>query len=64
MRLLRALGLLEGLDVAIPESVRLPIAELERERRRMRRRVRARRERPGEPGGRRWTWGDESRGTR
>jgi transcriptional regulator with XRE-family HTH domain len=63
VRLLRTLGLLEGLDAAIPESVRLPIAQLERERRRPRQRARARREPPGEPGGKRWIWGDESRGT-
>lgn len=58
VRLLRALGLLEALDAAIPESLRLPIAELEREQRRIRRRARPRREPPRqrtEP----WTWGEE-----
>jgi transcriptional regulator with XRE-family HTH domain len=60
-KLLRTLGLLEALDAAIPESVRLPIAELEREQRRTRRRARARRDEPREePRGKRWTWGDES----
>lgn len=58
VRLLRTLGLLEALDVAIPESVRLPIAELEREQRRTRRRARARRAPPREPR-ERWTWNDE-----
>lgn len=64
VRLLRTLGLLEALDAAIPESVRLPIAELEREQRRARRRARPRRpartqpEPPQEPR-ERWTWDDE-----
>ncbi len=69
VRLLRTLGLLEGLDLAIPESVRLPIAQLERERRtRTRARARARGraiERPrtsGEPPTEQsWTWGDRPR---
>jgi transcriptional regulator with XRE-family HTH domain len=61
VRLLRTLDLLGALDDAIPESVRLPIAELEREqRRKTRQRVRARRELPSETQGERWTWGDES----
>ena len=34
IKLLRALELLAGLDVAVPESLELPIARLERERRR------------------------------
>ncbi len=71
IKLLRTLGLLEALDVAIPESVRLPIAELEREQRRTRRRARARRKAAEEsrqeareqPRPKRWTWGDESHGT-
>lgn len=63
VKLLRVLGLLEALDAAVPESVRLPIAELEREQRRTRQRARARREPPPDPRGRRWTWGDESRRT-
>lgn len=63
VRLLRTLGMLEALDTAIPESVRLPIAELERQRRRTRRRARARSEPQEEPRTKRWTWGDESRGT-
>jgi transcriptional regulator with XRE-family HTH domain len=63
VRLLRTLGLLEALDAAIPETIKLPIAQLERERRRTRRRARARREPPVEPGGKRWTWGDEASAT-
>ena len=34
IKLLRTLGLLGGLDVAVPESIDLPIAQLEREQRR------------------------------
>ena len=62
IRLLRALGLLEALDVAIPESIDLPIAQLERERS-DRKRARARAE-PGrhsrltDP----WAWGDQPGG--
>ncbi len=56
VRLLRTLGLLEGLDAAIPESVRWPIAQLERERRRTRRRARARRQ-PAEQTP--WTWAED-----
>jgi transcriptional regulator with XRE-family HTH domain len=58
-RLLRTLGLLEGLDAAIPESIELPIAELERERHGTRGRARARREPQGPATERAWTWGDE-----
>jgi transcriptional regulator with XRE-family HTH domain len=39
LKLLRTLGLLGGLDAAIPESIDLPIAQLEREQRRTRRRA-------------------------
>jgi transcriptional regulator with XRE-family HTH domain len=60
IKLLRALGLLAGLDVAIPESIDLPIAQLEREQRKTRRRARGSRggssaESAEEP----WRWGDE-----
>jgi transcriptional regulator with XRE-family HTH domain len=60
IKLLRTLGLLAGLDLAIPESIDLPIAQLEREQRKIRRRARGRRggrhvESAEEP----WTWGDE-----
>ena len=43
IKLLRALGLLAGLDLAVPESIDLPIAQLEREQRRIRRRASGRR---------------------
>ena len=43
IKLLRTLGLLAGLDLAIPESIDLPIAQLEREQRKIRRRARGRR---------------------
>lgn len=59
VRLLRTLGLLEGLDAAIPESVRLPIAQLEREQRGTRRRARPPRRPPDEAAGEPWSWGDE-----
>ncbi|MGA2164826.1 MAG: helix-turn-helix transcriptional regulator [Solirubrobacteraceae bacterium] len=58
IKLLRALGLLGGLDVAIPESIDLPIAQLEREQRKRRRRASGG-HRPAEPPGQPWTWGDE-----
>jgi len=66
VKLLRTLGLLEGLDAAIPESIELPIAQLERERRSRRRasgrghaRTRTRNRPPAEPAEESWTWGDE-----
>ena len=63
IKLLRALGLLSALDAALPESVDLPIAELEREQRRTRRRARGRRGgldgRLAEPAEQTWRWGDE-----
>jgi transcriptional regulator with XRE-family HTH domain len=62
LRVLRTLGLLEGIDAAIPESVRLPIAQLERERRKTRRRARAHREHGAEPSEKPWTWGEEPGG--
>ncbi|HSZ14833.1 MAG TPA: helix-turn-helix transcriptional regulator [Solirubrobacteraceae bacterium] len=68
IKLLRTLGLLEGLDAAVPESIELPIARLEREQREQRkgrRRASGRRSGhvrdPAAPGGRSWTWGDEPR---
>ena len=69
IKVLRTLGLLPGLDAAIPEKVILPIARLEREQRgKTRQRVRARVR--GDDGGgsdeslppgagKPWTWGDE-----
>jgi transcriptional regulator with XRE-family HTH domain len=63
IKLLRTLGLLAGLDLAVPESIDLPIAQLEREQRKIRRRARGRRggrsaestEATQEP----WRWGGE-----
>jgi len=62
IKLLRALGLLAGLDVAVPESIDLPIAQLEREQHKLRRRARGRRgrrgDRPTESDGEPWSWGE------
>ncbi|HEY7934952.1 MAG TPA: helix-turn-helix domain-containing protein, partial [Solirubrobacteraceae bacterium] len=63
IKLLRTLGLLGGLDLAVPEAINLPIARLEREQRKIRRRARGRRgdrtagstEAAQEP----WRWGNE-----
>lgn len=65
IKLLRALGLLGALDAAVPESIELPIARLERGQPGVRRRVRHGRRQPPnqqpddgsqpEP----WRWGDE-----
>jgi hypothetical protein len=63
IKLLRTLGLLGALDLAVPESIDLPIARLEREQRKIRRRGRGRRGAPSadsteatqEP----WRWGRE-----
>src|SRR6202012_4329077 len=60
VKLLRALKLLGGLDAAIPESIELPIAKLEREQRKLRRRARARRSREDDPPPRPWRWGAEA----
>jgi putative transcriptional regulator len=68
IKLLRALELLGGLDVAIPESIDLPIAQLEREQRKRRRRARGEGGAGSGGGGpigydaaaeRPWTWGEE-----
>jgi transcriptional regulator with XRE-family HTH domain len=63
IKLLRTLGLLAGLELAIPESIDLPIAQLEREQRKIRRRARGRRGRRGgqhvESADEPWKWGDE-----
>jgi transcriptional regulator with XRE-family HTH domain len=66
IKLLRTLGLLGGLDAAVPESINLPIAQLEREQRKIRRRASGRGhppadsgERPSESSERPWRWGDE-----
>jgi transcriptional regulator with XRE-family HTH domain len=61
IKLLRTLGLLGAFDVAVPESITLPIAQLEREQRRTRKRASGGRRGPtAEPGDTQWTWGDES----
>lgn len=61
VKLLRALGLLAGLDAAVPESIELPIAKLEREQRKLRKRARGRRNPDPDPDvqSRPWKWGDE-----
>jgi putative transcriptional regulator len=62
IKLLRALELLAGLDFAIPESIDLPVAQLEREQRKRRRRARGRRGHrggpPAESAEEPWRWGD------
>jgi transcriptional regulator with XRE-family HTH domain len=66
IKLLRTLELLGGLDSAIPASISLPIAQLEREQHKVRRRASGRRRShpPTEAGERPWTWGDEPDGSR
>ena len=60
LKLLRTLSLLGGLDAAVPESIELPIAQLERERRKVRRRASGRRgRRPAAPAEQPWRWGEE-----
>jgi transcriptional regulator with XRE-family HTH domain len=63
VKLLRALGLLGVLESAVPESVELPIAELER-RHRGRRRARSRsREASAEHPSQAWRWGEDPEAT-
>lgn len=62
IKLLRTLGLLGALNAAVPESIVLPIAQLEREQRHARRRASGRGRAADEPGERPWTWGDEPDG--
>jgi transcriptional regulator with XRE-family HTH domain len=62
VKLLRTLGLLGALDAAVPESIVLPIAQLEREQRHARRRAGGRRRAAEELGERPWRWGDEPDG--
>jgi transcriptional regulator with XRE-family HTH domain len=66
IKLLRALDLLAGLDLLVPESIDLPIAQLEREQRPRRRRARGRRgahaagaPESSESAAERWRWGNE-----
>jgi transcriptional regulator with XRE-family HTH domain len=65
IKLLRTLELLGGLDLAVPESIDLPIARLEREQRKLRRRASGRsRGRPAAKSDERsWRWGDEQSAT-
>ena len=63
IKLLRALGLLGGLDAAVPESIDLPIAQLEREQHKVRQRARRQSRPQAEPGQEPWKWGDEPGGT-
>jgi transcriptional regulator with XRE-family HTH domain len=62
VKLLRTLGLLGALDAAVPESIVLPIAQLEREQRHGRRRASGRRRAAGEAGEKPWVWGEEPGG--
>jgi hypothetical protein len=69
IKLLRTLGLLGGLDLAIPESIALPIAQLDRQQRRIRQRARGGRgggagratkpTKSTEPTEERWRWGSQ-----
>jgi transcriptional regulator with XRE-family HTH domain len=59
IKLLRTLELLGGLDAAVPESIDLPIAQLERQQRKIRGRASGRRRRPTASGEPPWRWGDE-----
>jgi transcriptional regulator with XRE-family HTH domain len=63
IKLLRTLGLLGSLDAAVPESITLPIAQLERERRRSRQRASGEGRAAAEASEQPWTWGDEPGGT-
>jgi transcriptional regulator with XRE-family HTH domain len=60
VKILRALGRMEGLDVLLPSSLRTPLLDLERERSRQRRVRHSRgREETRDGDGEAWTWGDE-----
>ncbi len=59
VKLLRALGLLAALEVAIPEPLESPIALLERRRRSGRRRASGSRGRTSTRLEEPWSWGDE-----
>jgi transcriptional regulator with XRE-family HTH domain len=62
IKLLRTLELLGAVDAAVPESITLPIAQLEREQRRTRRRASGGRGPNAPPPDTRWRWGDEPDG--
>ena len=55
LRVCRALGLIEGLEALVPESVASPIAQLKL---RGRQRQRASKPATGNAGKTKWTWGD------
>lgn len=58
VKILRALGRMEGVDALLPPSLRTPLLDLERERNRRRRvRRKAKEAVPGD--GEAWAWGDE-----
>ena len=63
IKLLRTLELLGGLDLAIPESIDLPIAQLDRQQRSVRRRATGGRGRRSpertDPAEERWRWGNQ-----
>lgn len=62
LRLLRALGQLDALDVVLPDELPSPIEQLERERRRRRRATGARGRRSraeAETGSQGWEWGEQ-----
>jgi transcriptional regulator with XRE-family HTH domain len=59
IKLLRTLELLAGLDIAVPGSIDLPIAQLEREQRKIRRRASGQRHAHAGPSERPWVWGDQ-----
>jgi hypothetical protein len=65
IKLLRTLELLGGLELAIPESIDLPIAQLERQERKIRRRASGRRggraAESTKPAEEPWRWGDQPR---
>jgi transcriptional regulator with XRE-family HTH domain len=58
IRVLRALGLLEGLDAALPEPVPSPLERLKLSGRERRRAATPRARRPDAPAP--WRWGDEA----
>ncbi len=63
IKLLRTLGLLGSFDAAVPESITLPIAQLERERRRTRQRASGEGHAAAQSSEQPWMWGDEPGGT-
>jgi transcriptional regulator with XRE-family HTH domain len=63
VKVLRALDLIGALEVAVPGTIELPMAELERARRGTRRRARHRRStRPQKSSESAWRWGEQPEG--